>query len=139
MIICSQNYEGVKVNVDFAHKDADAMRKYVVGLLGYREGNVIYIRDATKGELEDTFGTQNSHEGKLSDYVRAGKSDVTVLSPSVNSGSLIGNFALATPVITPNGDAVNDQLLVSYEILAVVGKARIAVDIFDMAGRRVRR
>ncbi len=67
------------------------------------------------------------------------KSDVTVLSPSVNSGSLIGNFALATTVITPNGDAVNDQLLVSYEILAVVGKARIAVDIFDMAGRRVRR
>lgn len=67
------------------------------------------------------------------------KSDVTVLSPSVNSGSLIGNFALGTPVLTPNEDRVNDQLLVSYEILAVVGSARITVDILDMAGRRMRR
>ena len=66
------------------------------------------------------------------------KSDVTVLSPSVNSGSLIGNMVLATPIVTPNGDAVNDLLQLSYEILAVVGSAQIKVDVFDMAGRNVR-
>ena len=66
------------------------------------------------------------------------KSDVTVLSPSVTTGSLIGNMVLATPIVTPNGDAVNDLLQLSYEILAVVGSAQIKVDVFDMAGRNVR-
>ena len=78
MIIGSRNYKGVNVNVDFAHNDADAMRRYVVEILGYREGNVIDIRDATMAELVDVFGNEKSFEGKLSDYVRAGKSDVTV-------------------------------------------------------------
>jgi hypothetical protein len=66
------------------------------------------------------------------------KSDVTVLSPSVNTGSLIGSIALGTPVITPNGDKVNDQLVLSYEILAVVGTAGIRVEVVDLGGRPVR-
>ena len=60
------------------------------------------------------------------------------MSPSVNTGSLIGSIALATPVITPNGDAVNDQLKLSYEILAVVGTARIRVEVVDLGGRSAR-
>ena len=78
VIIGNRNYKGVNVNVDFAHNDADAMRQYVIEVLGYREGNIIDIRDATKAEIEDTFGTEKSFAGKLSDYVRAGQSDVTV-------------------------------------------------------------
>jgi len=66
------------------------------------------------------------------------KSDVTVLSPSVNSGSLIRNMVLATPVITPNGDAVNESLRLSYEVLAVVGSAQVKVDVYDLSGRDVR-
>jgi hypothetical protein len=78
VIIGNRNYKGVNVNVDFAHNDADAMRQYVIEVLGYREGNIIDVRDATKAEIEDTFGTEKSFAGKLSDYVRAGQSDVTV-------------------------------------------------------------
>ena len=66
------------------------------------------------------------------------KSDVTVLSPSVNTGSLIGSIVLESPVITPNGDTVNERLALSYEILAVVGTARIKVDVVDLGGRPVR-
>lgn len=89
---------------------------------------------------EDAFqGVISGNATFLDDGDVPFKSDVTVLSPSVNSGSLVGNFALGTPVITPNGDAINDQLQVNYEILAVVGTARITVDILDLAGRRVRR
>ena len=76
--------------------------------------------------------------GSLAEDDVSYKSDVTVLSPSVNSGSLIGNMVLATPIVTPNGDALNDLLQLSYEILAVVGSAQIKVDVFDMAGRNVR-
>lgn len=67
------------------------------------------------------------------------KSDVTVLSPSVNSGSLVGALNVSTTVVTPNGDAVNDRLQMSYEILAVVGEARVSVEIFNLAGQSVRR
>ena len=67
------------------------------------------------------------------------ESGITVLSPSVNSTDLVGNFELGTPVFTPNGDAVNDKLELSYDILAVVGQARITVEILDLAGRQVRR
>ena len=69
----------------------------------------------------------------------ATQSGFTVLSPSVNRGSLVGDFTLGTGIITPNGDGVNDALELEYEILAVVGRARILVDIHDLRGRRVRR
>lgn len=67
------------------------------------------------------------------------KSGTTVLSPAVNEGSLVGSFSLASQVISPNGDGVNDELGMEYEVLAVVGEARITVDIFDLRGNRVRR
>ena len=67
------------------------------------------------------------------------QSGLIVLSPSVRTGNLIGNFELGSGIFTPNGDAVNDALEMEYEVLAVVGQARILVDIFDLAGRRVRR
>ncbi len=63
-------------------------------------------------------------------------SGATVLSASVNDGSLIGNFEVAK-VITPNGDGINDQAALEYEILAVVGGARITVDIFDLDGHQL--
>ena len=34
--------------VDFAHNDADTMRRFATEKLGYRVGNVIDLRDATK-------------------------------------------------------------------------------------------
>ena len=46
--------------------------------LGYREGNIIYIKDATQSQLLAVFGTEKSHRGKLFSYVRPGESDVTV-------------------------------------------------------------
>ena len=79
VIIGNRNYEGNGVpRVDFAHNDADAIRRYVIEALGYRDGNIIDVRDATMAELVDVFGSRDSHAGKLSDYVRAGQSDVTV-------------------------------------------------------------
>jgi formylglycine-generating enzyme required for sulfatase activity len=64
--------------VDFAHNDAEAMKRFVIDVLGYRERNVIDLRDATQAQLTSTFGNHSSHEGKLWSYVKEGKSDVTV-------------------------------------------------------------
>ena len=67
------------------------------------------------------------------------ESGTTVLSRAVNEGSLIGRFALGSNVLTPNGDGVNDVLDVRFEVLAVIGQARIAIELWDVGGRRVRR
>ena len=66
------------------------------------------------------------------------RSGITVLSPSVTEADLAGDIDLSTPVFTPNGDAVNDKLDLTFEILAVVGQARITVEVFDLGGRPVR-
>ena len=49
---------------------------------------------------------------------------------------LIGNFALDTPVFTPNGDGAHDGLRLRFEVLTVVGEADIQVALFDVSGRR---
>lgn len=88
---------------------------------------------------EDEFqGVIAGDAAQLADADQATRSGVTVLSPAVNQGSLIGSFSLDRNVLTPNGDGANDYLALSCEVLAVVGTARVRVDIFDLAGRRVR-
>ena len=62
----------------YAHNDADAVYAYVKRALGYREGNIIRLRDATQAQLVSTFGTKDDHRGKLNNWVRPGKSDVFV-------------------------------------------------------------
>jgi formylglycine-generating enzyme required for sulfatase activity len=78
VIIGNKTYDGSIPEVSFAHNDADAFRQFVVDGLGYREGNIIDLRDATFNQLVTVFGNEKNHEGKLFDYIRPGESDVTV-------------------------------------------------------------
>ena len=63
-------------------------------------------------------------------------SGITVLSPGVTGDGLIGGFSLEAPVLTPNGDGVNDRLRMRFEVLTVVGAADIEVVLLDVSGRR---
>ena len=80
VIIGNANYEHRDVpRVDFAHRDAEAFRRYVVDVLGYDPANVIDRRDASRRELHDVFGTRTNPEGLLWSYLDpAGGSDVVV-------------------------------------------------------------
>ena len=75
--------------------------------------------------------------GSLDETDAAFESGITVLSPGVTRGGLIGGFSLEAPVLTPNGDGVNDRLRLSFEVLTVVGEADIQVALFDLSGRRL--
>jgi hypothetical protein len=81
VIIGNKAYRDKTPQVDFAYNDAEAMKRYVLEVLGFREGNIIDLRDATKAELEATFGNNVSHEVRLFDWVRPGKSDVSFFIP----------------------------------------------------------
>lgn len=89
---------------------------------------------------EDAFqGITPGDAALLAEGDVATESGTTVLSRAVNEGSLIGHFALSSDVLTPNGDGVNDVLDVSFEVLAVIGQARIVLGLWDLGGRPVRR
>jgi formylglycine-generating enzyme required for sulfatase activity len=78
VIIGNKAYPGRTPDAEYAHNDAAAMKKFVVDRLGYRPGNIIDLRDATKGQMEAVFGTKETHKGKLFNWMRPGKSDVVV-------------------------------------------------------------
>ena len=61
-----------------AYADAESVRRYVLDGLGVREGNVIFIKDATGSQLTEIFGNERDHRGKLFNYVKTGKSRVFV-------------------------------------------------------------
>ena len=77
VIIGNKDYRTPDVpDVSFAHRDAKAIKRYVIGTLGFRERNVIDLRDATQTEIERAFGNERSHKGELWRLLREGKSDV---------------------------------------------------------------
>ncbi len=75
VIIGNKTYKGRTPAVEFAHNDAEAMKRFVIERLGYRPGNIIDLRDASKGEIETVFGSEKNHKGRLFNWVRAGISD----------------------------------------------------------------
>ena len=88
-------------------------------------------------EGTDAFQWVEGGDAASLDEADAGwDSGITVLSPGVTGGGLIGGFSLETPVLTPNGDGVNDRLGMRFEVLTVVGDADIEVALFDVSGRR---
>jgi len=65
-------------NVKPAYADAASFKKYAMTTLGIREGNIIYMRDATGAQMNRIFGTNTHPQGQLSDWVRKDKSNVYV-------------------------------------------------------------
>ena len=81
VIIGNGNYEkmGKDIpNVYPAYADADGIKKYFLQEKGIREGNIIFLKDATGSQLLSVFGNQNSHKGKLFNWVKPKKSNVYV-------------------------------------------------------------
>jgi hypothetical protein len=56
--------------VDFAGRDAEVMRQFLVETFGFREENIIVERDATFTTLQRIFGTAGDFKGQLYNYMR---------------------------------------------------------------------
>ncbi len=67
--------------VDYAGRDAEAFRRYVVGVLGFDAANVIHLKNATKREMLDVLGdpasVMNDVQARLN--ILGGKGDVDVV------------------------------------------------------------
>ena len=78
VIIGVRNYENKVPPVLFAINDAQTVRDYVVKALGYNPDNIIYVENPTKGQMEEIFGTDKTHKGRLFNYIKPNRSDVLV-------------------------------------------------------------
>jgi len=109
VIIGNKNYANRIPTVEFAINDADAFRRYVVDILGYRSENIIDLRDATKAQLESAFGNRETPEGKLWRYLDPrGRSDVTVFYSGHGVPSLKNKRGYLLPVdADPNAPEIN--------------------------------
>jgi len=112
VIIGNKNYSGKTPQVDFAHNDAAAIKRYVLEVLGYREGNIIDLRDASKADMEATFGNTVSHEGRLFDWVRPGQSDVFIFY----SGHGVPGLKDKRPYLLPVDSDANQAEITGFSV-----------------------
>jgi hypothetical protein len=112
VIIGNKIYDGSIPEVSYAHNDADAMRRFIIEGLGYRAGNVIDLRDATFNQLVNVFGNKETHEGKLFDHVRPGRSDVTVFY----SGHGVPGLKDKQPYLLPRDGDPNRAEISGYPV-----------------------
>ena len=81
VIIGNANYKkmGKDIpNVNPAYADAEGIKQYFMKAKGIKEGNIIYLKDATGSQLLGVFGNEKSHKGKLFNYIKPKKSNVYV-------------------------------------------------------------
>ena len=84
--------------VTYAVQDATMVKEYLIRSFGYREGNIIFKKNATKGVLENIFGSAQDHRGMLYDYLTPGKSDVFVYYSGHGAPSLETKKGYILPV-----------------------------------------
>jgi len=77
--------------------------------------------------------------GFLGEGDLAAASGITVLSPAITQGSLLGSLTVLPNPFTPNGDGINDVMRIGYDIVAVTRAADVQVRVFDLSGRLVRK
>ena len=79
VVIGNKNYQKSDIpQVNFALKDAQTIKDYLIKSFGYKEGNIIYIEDATQASFFSLFGNESTYKGKLYNYIKPGKSDIFI-------------------------------------------------------------
>ncbi|MCH8309533.1 MAG: SH3 domain-containing protein, partial [Chloroflexi bacterium] len=110
-------------------EESNAFLAYVIDVLGYREGNIIDLRDAGQAELLATFGTDKTHEGRLNNWVRRGQSDVVVFYSGHGVPGLKDRRGYLLPVDgDPNLPEINGYAVdLLYENLEKIGARSVTV------------
>ena len=69
VIIANRDYQNPNVPaVKYALNDAQTVKKYFIKSFGISPKNIIYLENATKGEMESVFGKKGFPHGELYDY-----------------------------------------------------------------------
>ena len=96
------------------------------------------------GTVFDGVVSDTGRPGEVGQAVAEGDATFALDSNSLSvgvelSGSLLQEVAASSPVVTPNGDGVNDEVSFQYTLLQLADAQAVTVDVYDLSGRRVRR
>jgi hypothetical protein len=61
-----------------AYADANAVKEWLIRVKGVREGNIIFLKDATGSQLINVFGNDRSHRGQLYNWIKPQSSNVYI-------------------------------------------------------------
>ncbi len=84
-------------SVLYAKRDAAAIKQYLMEILGYRDGNIIYTEDVSKAGFEKIFGTEKNHRGMLYNYIKPQRSDVFIYYSGHGAPDPVANEAYLVP------------------------------------------
>ena len=83
----------------------------------------------------------NTSAASLPQSIEAGDAHADIASNSIQVVSsdealgILGAVGLSAPVVTPNGDGVNEQVAIGFDLFGVAGGA-LRVEVRDLSGRR---
>jgi hypothetical protein len=87
-------------------------------------------------ETEQTTAYQVARAADIDEVTPGGS--LTVRLAGGESLPLVANLS-TSPVVTPNGDGIRDQLAVHFSLLKLIAPARVSLDVHDLSGRRIHR
>jgi len=117
VIIGNKNYGDCCPSVDFAHNDAEAMKRFFVDFFGVSPGNIIDLRDVKLADMEAVFGNARTFKGKLWRWVRPRESDVFVFY----SGHGVPGFKDGREYLLPIGANPESAEIYGYPVELLYG------------------
>ena len=70
--------------------------------------------------------------GDVSDAL--GTNSLQILGATGEAGSVIDNLRLSTPVLTPNGDQINDRMSITYELFRLPANIPVELNVYSLDG-----
>jgi hypothetical protein len=115
--------------VEFANRDAQVMKEYLIRTMGYDPKMILYAEDATLTKFNEFFGSERNHKGKLFRFVKEGVSKVFVYYVGHGAPDLESNEAYFVPVDTNPQDLKSNgyRLQTFYDNLAKVPAKKMTV------------
>lgn len=110
---------GVVVEVDFQ-----------ASVLRYGTAFDGWVRDSERpGELPQRINPGDAAAEYLNDGLRV---------RTVLADLLLARLTISPRVVTPNDDGINDKVRFTFDVVQLTGMAPLTLEVFDLAGRRVR-
>jgi hypothetical protein len=99
VIIGNSAYKNGLPSVEYGVRDAEAVKLLAMKTLGVEKENVIFLADATIGDMKAVFGDKGNEKGKLWSLIEEGRSDLYVFySGHGFTGGKDNNETLLLPV-----------------------------------------
>ena len=129
VIIGNKSYARGVPAVDYAHRDAQAFKRYVIDVLGFDPDNVIHLEDATRRQMFDVFGspsaTMSDLQARLRILAPEGGSDVVVYYSGHGVPGKEGGASMLPSNIAPyEAETESYPLAMLYEKLGALGNTK---------------